>query len=198
MDKFKFYLKKLLPPPRWQKPVIILFGIMIGLGLAIFKISNAASYMTDDPRACINCHVMSTHYSSWMHSSHRERASCNDCHVPHDNFVRKYWFKANDGLRHSYMFTFKLEPQVIKIKEAGRRVVQENCKRCHEEQLERVSAINVTDENYAEGEGNRCWDCHRETPHGRIRSQAASMNAFIPPPENILPQWLEKQETKSK
>lgn len=154
--------------------------------------------MTDDPRACINCHVMSTHYSSWLHSSHRERANCNDCHVPHDNFVRKYMFKAQDGLRHATMFTFRLEPQVIRIHEAGRAVVQENCKRCHEDQISRISAIEVTEENYADGKGNRCWDCHRETPHGRVGSQASSVNSYLPPPEPSLPEWLENYINESK
>ena len=31
------------------------------------------------------------------------------------------------------MFTFRLEPQVIFIKQAGKDVVQQNCERCHEE-----------------------------------------------------------------
>lgn len=200
MNGLKKLIVKLIPPSRWQLPVIILLGIFIGLGLFIVKISNAASYLTDDPKACINCHVMSTHYSSWLHSSHRERAVCNDCHVPHDNFVRKYMFKAQDGLRHATMFTFKLEPQVIRIHEAGRAVVQENCKRCHENQIDRVSAINVTEENHKDGAGKRCWDCHRETPHGRVGSQASSMNNYMPPPEPSLPEWLEEyiNETNSK
>ncbi len=198
MDSLKKLLSKLIPPPRWQMPVIILLGVFFGTGLFIFKISNAASYMTDDPRACINCHVMSTHYSSWLHSSHRERANCNDCHVPHDNFVRKYMFKAQDGLRHATMFTFRLEPQVIRIHEAGRAVVQENCKRCHEDQISRISAIDVTEENYEDGSGNRCWDCHRETPHGRVGSQASSANAYIPPPEPSLPEWLENYINQQK
>jgi len=44
-------------------------------------------------------------------------------------------FKARDGLRHSFMFTFKLEPQVIRMHEAGRIVVQGNCVRCHEKKF---------------------------------------------------------------
>jgi hypothetical protein len=36
-------------------------------------------------------------YVTWFHSRHREVATCNDCHVPHDNIVRHYAFKASDG-----------------------------------------------------------------------------------------------------
>jgi len=198
MSYYNKLLSKIIPPPQWQRAVIVITGVFLGLGLLILKISNAASYMTDDSTACINCHVMSTHYSSWLHSSHRERAVCNDCHVPHDNFVRKYLFKAQDGLRHATIFTLRTEPQVIRIKDAGKAVVQENCKRCHEEQLNRVSAINVTTENFKDGSGSRCWDCHRETPHGRIAGQAASMNSIIPKPESAVPEWIIKYVKNSK
>jgi cytochrome c nitrite reductase small subunit len=194
----KNIINKLIPPKRWQIPVTILIGIFFGLALLVFKISNAASYMTDDPRACINCHVMSTHYSSWLHSSHRERANCNDCHVPHDNFVRKYLFKAQDGLRHATIFTLRQEPQVIRIKEAGKSVVQENCKRCHEQQINRVKIINVKYDDAVEKGEPLCWNCHRETPHGRVASQAASINAIIPKPESALPEWLKEFQNSKK
>ena len=31
--------------------------------------------------------------------------------IPHTNFVAKYLFKANDGLRHATYFTMRWEPQ---------------------------------------------------------------------------------------
>ena len=74
---------------------------------------------------------MAPQYATWMHSSHRERATCNDCHVPHDNVFNTYYFKAKDGLRHATVFTMRGEPQVIKIKEEGHHVVHQNCIRCH-------------------------------------------------------------------
>ena len=37
------------------------------------------------------------------------------------------------------MFTFRMEPQVIRIKDAGRDVVQENCIRCHANYLHPIS-----------------------------------------------------------
>ena len=32
-----------------------------------------------------------------------------DGHVPHDSFIRKYYFKASDGLRHATIFTLRKE-----------------------------------------------------------------------------------------
>lgn len=181
---------RLIPPVKWQIPVAILLGGFVGISFTAFYISNAASYMSNDPRACINCHVMTTQYATWLHSSHRETATCNDCHVPHDNFIRKMLFKAQDGMRHASIFTLRMEPQVIHIKEAGKFVVQENCKRCHEKQINQVSIINVTSKNHETGEGQLCWNCHRETPHGRTNSQSSTPNAMVPPLKPVLPEWL--------
>ena len=182
----KLFLK-LIPPPNWRLPVIILLGIFTGLGLSSFYISNAASYISDDPNVCINCHIMIPQFSTWEHSSHRQWASCNDCHVPHDNFVRKYMFKARDGLRHATMFTFRLEPQVIEIKEAGKFVVQGNCLRCHINQVNPVSVANVDGDNYKEGAGMLCWGCHIEVPHGVVHSEASTTTPLVPPDKPLLP-----------
>lgn len=185
-------LKILIPPPQWRMPVSILMGILFGLGFTAFRISNASSYLSDDPKACINCHVMFPQYSSWQHSSHRQWTNCNDCHVPHDSFVRKYYFKASDGTRHATMFTLRMEPQAIRIHDAGKTVVQENCIRCHNNLLSEVTAIGYTAEGAKHGEGKLCWDCHREVPHGRISSLSSSPNAIIPDQQPAAPAWLLK------
>ena len=104
---------------------------MTGIMAFSFHISRAPSYLSDNPETCTNCHIMSPQYATWSHSSHRENAHCNDCHVPHDNVVNKYYFKAKDGIRHATVFTLRNEPQVIFIKDEGKEVVQHNCVRCH-------------------------------------------------------------------
>jgi len=126
----------IIPPDNWQRPVIIALGVLLGLGACIFHISNASSYLTDRPETCINCHVMNTQYATWKHSSHKEAATCVDCHVPHDNVFNKYLFKAKDGLRHATVFTLRAEPEAIIIKEEGTAVVQQNCQRCHSSLIE--------------------------------------------------------------
>lgn len=193
----KKLLKSMIPPGRWQLPVAVLMGIFVGTGLLILRASNAHSYLSDDPKTCINCHVMYTQYASWTHSSHREVATCNDCHVPHDNVVRKYMFKAMDGMRHATIFTARAEPQVIQIKQAGANVVQENCIRCHRELVDMVMAIRVTADNHNEGAGARCWDCHRETPHGSVNSLSAAPYTIIPRMESVMPAWMEKTLNKN-
>jgi cytochrome c nitrite reductase small subunit len=46
------------PPPGWRTAVNLILGIFFGLGIYITYISNAVSYLSDDPETCINCHVM--------------------------------------------------------------------------------------------------------------------------------------------
>lgn len=186
----KRIIKKLLPPPKWQLSVIILLGIITGLGFYILKISNAPSYLSDKPETCINCHVMNPQYATWNHSSHREVANCNDCHVPHDNVFNKYFFKAKDGMRHATIFTMRAEPQVIFIKEAGKKVVQQNCIRCHNRFLTDNLVINNLSPLMAHRTDRHCLDCHRETPHGRVNSLASVPHARIPKLESVVPAWL--------
>jgi cytochrome c nitrite reductase small subunit len=119
-----------------------------------------------------------------------EVASCNDCHVPHDNPARHYAFKASDGARHAFMFTFRLEPQVIRIHSAGQRVVQENCVRCHDGILHATTLMDVRGDDVRAVEGLRCWACHRDTPHGQVRGLASVPYEHVPLVGPATPLWL--------
>ncbi len=192
----EFIKNKINPPKRWQIPVAVLLGILIGLSLYLLKASNAVSYLSDAPETCINCHVMVPQYATWNHSSHREHASCNDCHVPHDNVFNKYYFKAADGLRHATMFTLRLEPEVIKIKKAGIDVVQDNCTRCHSFVNENITVNypNLKDVHF--GNGKLCWDCHREVPHGKVHSLSSTPDVILPQKRFITPAWMRNKGQK--
>ena len=185
-------VKNFLPPPEWQIPVIILLGIFAGMAVFTFRTSRAWSYLSDEPAACMNCHIMAPQYATWAHSSHREKTSCNDCHVPHDNVFRAYFFKAKDGMRHATIFTLRAEPQVIFIKEAGIEVVQQNCIRCHEDLLIDNKLSAYTDQTNHFRTNRYCWECHRETPHGRVNSISSVPNARVPVPGSNVPEWMKK------
>ncbi|MBI3110002.1 MAG: cytochrome c nitrite reductase small subunit [Ignavibacteriales bacterium] len=191
-------LDLLVPPEQWKLPVLLVVGVLCGLGLVILHTSNAASYLSDEPAACMNCHVMAPQYATWQRGSHGRFTVCNDCHVPQNNVIRKFAFKANDGLRHSFMFTFRLEPQVIHVKEAGITVLQENCIRCHANLVNQGSLVEVTGENAGHGAGKLCWECHRETPHGRVNSLASVPYARVPRLSPVLPPWIEARLSRSK
>lgn len=183
-------IRFLTPPKAWQLPAFIISGAFIGLFAYAFYMSNAASYLSDDPKTCVNCHIMAPEYATWQHSSHREHANCNDCHVPHNNVLNKYFFKAKDGLRHAAIFTARLEPQTIFIKEAGKEVVQDNCIRCHVKLIADAKLLVQTDKFYGHFQDRQCWECHREVPHGRVNSLSSSPNARVPLPSSPVPNWL--------
>ena len=195
-------LKKLLtifrPPKAWRLIVSILFGIFVGLFLFILHAAKATSYLSDDPRTCVNCHVMAPQFATWERGGHGKVTNCNDCHVPQDNILNKYFFKASDGLRHSFMFTFKLEPQVIQIKEADKKAVQQNCVRCHSNVIHPISLRAISNKNIINEENRYCWDCHRETPHGRVNSLASTPYARVPVSSPIIPEWIQQIISKSK
>lgn len=174
------FIKITAPPREWKIPVIIISGVVAGLLLHLANISRVTSYLSDDPSTCMNCHIMAPQYATWQHSSHREKTNCNDCHVPHNNVANKYFFKAKDGMRHATIFTLRAEPQVIFIKEAGKEVVQDNCIRCHSDLLA-DEKINTRTLVYQHHRNERpCWECHRETPHGRVNSLSSVPYARVP------------------
>lgn len=195
-SKISSSLKKIIhllkPPDSWRLPLIVLAGIFVGLVIYMLYISNAISYLSDDPKACVNCHVMNPQYATWQRGSHGKVATCNDCHVPQNNFINKYWFKANDGLRHATYFTMRWEPQVIQIKAAGKKAVQENCIRCHSNLVHPIGLRAINNKDVEDQTEKFCWDCHRETPHGRVHSLSSTPYANIPKLENAVPQWLNK------
>lgn len=174
--------------PRWRFACFGGFGALAGAFAYVANISNATSYLSDDPKACINCHIMTPQYATWQHSSHARVATCNDCHVPHDNVFRKYYFKAQDGARHAFMFTFRMEPQVIEAHAPGKAVIQENCVRCH------VRQIGDVFQDVHSGSKRPCVDCHREVPHGRVHSLSSTPNAAVPPLEPVTPKFMRPKD----
>ena len=191
-------LNYLRPPSYWLFYVNLLITFFVGIFIYTLYVSNAVSYLSDEPETCVNCHVMRTEFATWQHSSHREVAVCNDCHVPHNNVFNKYFFKAKDGLRHATMFTFRMEPQVIKMHEAGQEVVLKNCQGCHQNVNRDVGLLNVSLEDKMHGDGKLCWDCHREVPHGRVKGLNSAPNSRVPLPGSLVPKFIRNLNTNNK
>jgi cytochrome c nitrite reductase small subunit len=134
-------------------------GVAAGVGLYTFGYAKGASYLTDDPRACANCHVMEEQLSGWTKSSHRSVAACNDCHTP-PGLIPKYAVKALNGFNHSFAFTSGRFPEPIQITPRNRRVTEAACRKCHAAIVDAIDA-------HAEGprEELACLGCHRNVGH---------------------------------
>lgn len=133
------------------------FGGIVGLGGFTFTYAKGASYLSNDPAACVNCHVMREVYDGWSHGSHKAVAVCNDCHTPH-SLIPKYAVKAIDGFKHSTAFTLGGYPETIRIDAFDRPIVYENCLRCHGDMVSPMS-------HAGEKDPTDCLRCHRDVGH---------------------------------
>ncbi len=158
-------------PRGWQVGLSVSLGAILGMAVVVARISRATSYLSDSPDTCMNCHVMTDAYATWGRGSHGKVTVCNDCHVPHENLVSKMAFKAMDGAKHSAVFTLRREPQVLRLSELARPVVQANCIRCHRDRLAMVRVAGVSERT--------CWDCHRGM-HGEVHGLSASPEVLRP------------------
>lgn len=173
-----------------------LAGILAGLGIYTIYMSRAWSYASSDPAVCVNCHIMAPYYQSWRHSSHGQWATCNDCHVPGDNVVAAYAFKAVDGLYHSAVFTVGAEPQVIRPREASYGVIMDNCIRCHTPLVTEFAKMEISYPAAKAGAGKPCWECHTQVPHTNISNIASSTAVAAPVPGNPVPDWMDGAKTR--
>ncbi len=140
----------------------ILLGVSIGLAVGIggytFIYAKGYSYLTNDPAACANCHIMSEHYAGWVKSSHRAVAVCNDCHTP-PGFVAKYATKASNGFWHSYGFTTGRFPEPLQITPRNLEVAELACRKCHHEIVEAIEGTHEGAKQLS------CIRCHKSVGH---------------------------------
>lgn len=135
-------------------------GLVLGMGVFTFHTAKGTSYLSNDPRACVNCHVMNEYYDSWQKSSHHAVATCNDCHVP-EGFVAKWIAKGEHGWNHSYAFTTQKFHEPIRTKRKSFNDLQDNCLRCHGELVSQIAGRRTLTED----DPLNCLRCHRAVGH---------------------------------
>ena len=144
-------------------------GLVVGLGGFTFVYARGYSYMTDDPAACANCHVMNEQFAGWSRGSHRSVAVCNDCHTP-ASVVGKYMTKAQNGFWHSYYFTVGGFPDPIQMTPRNRAITEASCLKCHDEITSSITApagVAVPAGGGHAGPGISCVRCHASVGHLR-------------------------------
>ena len=142
----------------------LLVGIFLGSSAFTFVSAQGTSYLTDDPNVCVNCHVMREQYDGWRHGSHHATATCNDCHLPHDNVVHKLFVKASNGYHHSKAFTLQDFHEPIQIKARNAEILQASCLHCHGDFVAELVAGSTT-----AADAPRCVHCHAGVGHGAAR-----------------------------
>lgn len=141
----------------WGLALAALLGVLVGLGAFTTYYARGASYLSDAPEACANCHVMRDQYEAWQRSSHGRVAVCNDCHAPH-TFPDKWIVKAINGFNHSLAFTLNNFPDPIRIRPMNVGVVQRNCEDCHRTLIGQMNGPHA-------GEALMCVSCHGSVGH---------------------------------
>jgi len=148
-----------------MKPLFLLaivlgasLGVAAGIGGYTFIYAKGFSYMTNDPAACANCHIMDDFYNAWRKSSHHAVAVCNDCHTPH-NFLGKYMTKASNGYHHSFAFTTGRFHEPIQITPRNRAITEAACRYCHQNIVQQI------DNFYRGNDSLSCLRCHASVGH---------------------------------
>jgi len=128
-SKFKKFLKLAL---------IISVGILIGMLLSLFTAHMAEE--TSDEEFCGSCHSMEPMVKAFRDDIHGGnnrvgfKATCTDCHLPHDGVVNYMFQKSLTGMHDIYVETFG-DPEKInwEAKRKNRRhfVYDSGCLRCH-------------------------------------------------------------------
>ena len=141
----------------------VALGVLVGSSLFVLNYAEGLSYLSNDPGACANCHVMQPVYDAWQRSPHAAVATCNDCHTPH-GLVSKYLAKARNGWNHSVAFTLQNFEEPIRIKPANAAIVEENCRGCHGDLVNQITGHYGSND-----EGPDCVRCHRAVGHAQGR-----------------------------
>ena len=159
-----------MPLHKFPLLAALALGVLAGIGLATFDYAEGTSYLSTDPAACANCHIMQSQYDSWQKASHHTIATCVDCHLPAD-FVGKYLAKAQNGWNHSRAFTMQDFPEPILITPKNAAILHDNCVRCH------ADFVHDQVGTFAE-EAPRCVRCHATVGHGERAGLGGPLSAY--------------------
>ncbi len=144
-----------LPPKKKKRWKILGFLILAAIVVGAFASFGPPRLYAKSgtPEFCAQCHVMESQYENWYHNGGHKRQKCIDCHLPNDGIARHMALKGLTGMWDSFVFYSGRVPDVIKISTSGAAIVQENCKRCHEQTVSMIK------------EDRNCWSCHRRLSH---------------------------------
>ena len=132
-------------------------GLLAVAGFAMMLMTKIPALGLAEAEFCGVCHAMDEQVSTYLHSPHANYANCGDCHDPH-GLVTGSVFAAYTGARDLYRVVTNTIPLEIRTTDLSKKVIQENCLRCHEDIM---AAIGDTSHN----SGSYCFHCHHEIVH---------------------------------
>ena len=130
-------------------------GIVCVILLGLFLLFGPPQLLarSESPVFCASCHVMKPQYTAYSHNGAHRRLKCVECHLPNNNQVSHYVWKAIDGMKDVFVFNTGTVPERITMSNHGAVVLKENCIRCHKTLVSQMDTSRT------------CWNCHRRITH---------------------------------
>lgn len=138
---------------KFTKYQTYLIALLLFLFIAVM-VSPKILAKTNTAEFCAKCHVMEEQYLSLMKGGLHNSLKCVDCHLPNDSKISFYFWKGIDGMKDVLAFHTGNVPERIQASAHTKKIIQQNCIRCHEGM---VSRITIAD--------RKCWDCHKRLSH---------------------------------
>ena len=165
------YIKK-----NWK---VILLCIAFGVAGILFSLATAEGiHATSDVDFCVSCHVMEPMVASYEESihggknEHGIRATCSDCHLPHESVLGYVVAKSISGMKDVWG-NFVLDPTKIDWQE--RREHREHytydsgCMGCHRELKDATmsdpKAFKPHRDYFSGISDSTCISCHENVGH---------------------------------
>lgn len=128
------------------------------IGAVFVGFASLMLHATGTPTFCGQCHSMKHEAATFAMSSHRNQ-DCVECHLPHDNTAHYLFEKGRTGMVDMYHEIMRDYPNRIKLDADARKMVSENCLRCHEVAMSYVNTAPC-------GTQDDCLKCHSRIAHG--------------------------------
>ena len=130
----------------------VIVGVLaVGVGMGALHASGTKEF-------CGQCHSMKHEAATFEMSIHRNQ-DCVECHLPHDNTAHYLFEKGRTGMVDMFHEAMRDYPNRIKLDADARKMVSENCMRCHEAAMSYV-------ETAPSGTPEDCLKCHSKVAHG--------------------------------
>ena len=173
------------PASRWLLGIPLGAYIMFFLGAVAVVGSEVAIHATGTEQFCASaCHSMEAFTTpEWQDSPHYSsasgvRATCSDCHIPHD-YPQKLWVKARSGINDIYHELKGTINTAEKYESHRARMAEKvwsymiatdsrECRHCHSElhfALEKQQEEALRAHLESESGAKTCIECHKGIAH---------------------------------
>ena len=164
-------------------PLAIVAGFfaLVVLPFTSWLIAEEGITATSDAQFCVTCHTMAPFeqaHEEDVHggnNAHGVRATCAQCHLPHDNSINYLYTKAETGIHDMWVENFgDLENIDWEAKRAHREeyVYDSGCMTCHTNLEEATMSSHdalIAHRAYFLGEiDDQCVTCHKHVGHANL------------------------------